>query len=331
MIDRRTFLAGAGAVLLAAPLGVEAQQAGKVWRLGVLFPAEPASLTDPNIGAFRQGLRDLGYVEGQNVVIEYRYAHGKVEHYAELVAQLVRLNVDVMVVGSGPATLAAKGTTQTIPIVGVSMGGDPVGTGLVASLARPGGNVTGVSGLLGGGFVGKWVQLLKEAAPRITRVWALRDARNPVSVKFLPDLQAAAEALGLKLQVFAVRELRELDGAFAAMSEERDSGLVIFGEALFFPHRSHIPDLVAKYRLPAIYEFRAFVDVGGLMSYGYSLPVLWRRAAIYVDKILKGAKPADLPVEQPTKFDLVINLKTAKALGLTIPPSLLGRADELIR
>jgi putative ABC transport system substrate-binding protein len=291
-MNRRAFLCGLTGTL-AVPFAAGAQPAGKVWRIGVLVPAEPASPTDPNIGAFRQGLRDLGYAEGQNIVVEYRYAHGKTELYPELVAQLVRLNVDVMVVGSGPATLAANG-------------------------------------LLGSGFVGKWVELLKETAPRTTRVCALRDARNPVSERFLPNLQAAAEALGLKLQVLAVRELRELDSAFAAMSKEGSSGLVVFGEALFFPHRSRIPELVAKYRLPAIYEFRVFVDAGGLMSYGWSLPDLWRRAATYVDKILKGAKPGDLPVEQPTKFELVINLKTAKALGLTIPPSVLLQTNEVI-
>jgi len=329
-VDRRRFLLTSLAGAVAAPLSGEAE-AGKVPRIGVLVPAEPASATDPHIGAFRQGLRDRGYVEGQNVVVEYRYAHGKTELYPKLVAQLLGLNVDVMVVGSGPATLAAKAATQTIPIVGVSMGGDPVANGLVASLARPGGNVTGVSGLLGGGFFGKRVELLKEAAPRITRVWALRDSHNPVNPRFLPDLQAAADALGLTLQVLEVRELRELDSAFAAMSQERGSGLIVSGEALFFPHRSRIPELVAKHKLPAIYEFSVFVGAGGLMSYGYSLPDLWSRAATYVDKILKGAKPADLPVEQPTKFELVINLKTANALGLTIPQSLLVRADEIIR
>jgi ABC-type uncharacterized transport system substrate-binding protein len=317
--------------LVLASVTVGAQQAGKVPRLGVLVPAEPVSPTEPNVGAFRQGLRDLGHVEGRNITVEYRYAHGKTELYPELVAQLVGLNVDVMVVGSGPAALAAKAATQTIPIVGVSMGGDPVANGLVASLARPGGNVTGVSGLLGAGFFGKRVELLKEAAPGITRVWALRDAQNLVNQRFVPDLRAAADALGLTLQVFEVRELRELGSAFAAMSKERGSGLIVSGEALFFPHRSHIPELAAKYKLPASYEFRVFVEAGGLMSYGYSLSDLWRRAAIYVDKILKGAQPSDLPVEQPTKFELLINMRTAKALGLTIPQSILVRADEIIQ
>ena len=229
-----------GGSILAAPLAVAAQQTRKVPRIGVLVPAEPESLKEPNIAAFRRTLRDLSYVDGQNVAVEYRWAHGKAELYPELVTLLVGLNVDVLVVGSGPATLATKRATQTIPIVGVSMGGDPVGAGLVASLARPGGNVTGVSGLLGGGFVGKWVELLKEAARRITRVSALRDASNPISGRFLPDLQAAAQALGLKHQAVAVRELGELDGIFAAMSKEMSSGLVVFGEARFFPHRSRL-------------------------------------------------------------------------------------------
>jgi len=255
--------------LVLASVTVGAQQAGKVPRLGVLVPAEPVSPTEPNVGAFRQGLRDLGYVEGRNITVEYRYAHGKTELYPELVAQLVGLNVDIMVVGSEPAALAAKAATQTTP--------------------------------------------------------------NLVNQRFVPDLRAAADALGMTLQVFEVRELRELGSAFAAMSKERGSGLIVSGEALFFPHRSHIPELAAKYKLPASYEFRVFVEAGGLMSYGYSLSDLWRRAAIYVDKILKGAQPSDLPVEQPTKFELLINMRTAKALGLTIPQSILVRADEIIQ
>src|SRR5215472_14802802 len=251
-MDRRAFVAMVGGSILAAPLAVAAQQTQKVPRIGVLVPAEPESPKEPNIAAFRRALRDLGYVNGQNVAVEYQWAHGKAEMYPELVAQLVGLNVDVIVVGSGPATLATKRATQTIPIVGVSMGGDPVANGLVASLARPGGNITGVSGLVGGGFFGKRVELLKEAAPQITRVWALRDSHSPITPRFLPDLRAAADALGLKLQVFEVRELGELDSAFAAMSKERSSGLIVSGEALFFPHRSRIPELVAKHKLPAI-------------------------------------------------------------------------------
>jgi putative ABC transport system substrate-binding protein len=328
-VNRRAFIGTLAGGLLTAPLAAEAQQAGKVARIGVLVPAEPASPTEPHVAGFRQGLRDLGYVEGLNVAVEYRYAHGKDDLYASLAAELVRLKVDVMVVGSSVPTQAAKNATQTIPIVMVGPG-DPVGYGLVASIARPGGNVTGVSSLTGGELFRKWVELLKEAAPSISRVAFLRYAHNPLTAVFVKDLQTATEALGLKPQVLEVRELHELDSLLAATSKERGVSLIVMAEPLFFPHRSHITELAAKYRLPAIYQFRVFADAGGLMSYGPSVPDLWRRAATYVDKILKGAKPADLPIEQPTKFELVINLKTAKALGLTIPPSLLQRADQVI-
>ena len=324
-------LATAVALLLLTAALAAAQPAGKIPRIGVLVPAEPASPTEPNVGAFRQALRDLGYMEGQTVAVEYRYAHGKAELYTELAAQLVRLKVDVMVVGAGTPTLAAKNATQTIPIVGVGMAADPVGTGVVASLARPGGNVTGLSFVTGRGFIGKLVELLKEAAPKISHIGFLRDAgaRNPMHALHLIDLQTATQALGLKLQGLAVHGLPEVDSVLAALSKERGGALIVTAEPLFFSHRSQIIEIAAKHRLPAIYNSRAFVDAGGLMSYGPSLPDLWRRAAIYVDKILKGAKPGDLPVEQPTKFELVINLKTAKALGLTIPPSLLMRADQV--
>jgi putative ABC transport system substrate-binding protein len=226
--------------------------------------------------------------------------------------------------------LAAKEATQTIPVVFVAGGGDPVGIGLVASLAQPGGNVTGLSMQLGEGFVGKLVELLKEAAPRISRIGYFRDT-SPNHPQLIKDLQTAARTLGLKTEIFDIHEVSELNGLLATMSREPGASFIVVGQALLFPHRSHITDFAEKYRLPAIYSFRVFVDSGGLMSYGPNLPDLWRRAAIFVDKILKGAKPADLPVEQPTKFELVINLKTAKALGLTIPQSLLVRADELIQ
>jgi putative ABC transport system substrate-binding protein len=274
--------------------------------------------------AFRQGLRDLGYVEGQNVAVEYRYAHGRIGRYAELVGELVQLKVDVLVAG-GNTSYAARDATKTIPIVSVAAG-DLVGIGLVTSLARPGGNITGLS--IGPGEVGKSVELLKEAAPLISRVGYVRDARSPITVQ--KGLQAATQVLGLKLIDLPVREISELDGVFAAAAKEPGVGLFILGHPLLFPHRSRIPELAAKYHLPAIYQWRVFVDAGGLMSYSANLADLWRRAATYIDKILKGAKPADLPVEQPTKFALVINLKTAKALGLTIPQSLLLRADEVI-
>jgi putative ABC transport system substrate-binding protein len=298
-------------------------------RIGVLLPAEPASPTEPNASAFRQGLRDLGYVEGQNIAIAYRYAHGRTERYAELAHELAQLKVDVLVAG-GNASYAAWDVTRTIPIVSIAAA-DLIGTGLVKSLARPGGNLTGLSLAQNEGISKKWVQLLKEAASRVSRVGLLRDASAPLQPKVLTDTETAAAALGLTFRVLDVRELQELDGVFAGLSKERGYGLIIGGTPLFFPHRSRIHELAIKHGLPAIYAWRVFVDAGGLMSYGASLSDLWRRAATYVDKILKGATPGDLPVEDPTKFELVINLKAAKAIGLTIPQSLLLRADEVIQ
>jgi putative ABC transport system substrate-binding protein len=316
------------ALLVALP-ATEAQQAGKMPRLGVLVPAEPPSPAEPNLAAFRHGLRDLGYVEGQTIAVEYRYAHGVGERFPELVGELVRLPVNVLVVGSGPAALVAKSATQTIPIV-VAGAGDPVGSGLVASLARPGGNITGLSLAFGEGFSGKWLELLTEVSPQVSRVGYLYHPAS-TSRAYIRDLQIAAQALGVTLQLLEVRELTQVDSAFAAMSQEGGGALIVMGEPLFFPHRSRLPELAAAHRLPVIYTFRVFVEAGGLMSYGVSLPDIWRRAATYVDKILKGAKPADLPVEQPIKFELVINFKTAQALGITIPPSLLILADEVIQ
>ncbi len=325
-MDRRTFISGITFALLAALLAAEAQPAGRMPRIGVLLPAEPASPTEPNASAFRQGLRDLGYIEDQNITIEYRYAHGKIERHAELVGELVQLRVDVLVAG-GNSSYAARDATKTIPIVSVAAG-DLVGIGLVTSLARPGGNITGLSINLG--EAGKGADLLKEAVPKIARVGYVRDAHSPITAASVNDLQASTQALSLKLIDLPVREISELDGVFAAAAKEPGVGLIIVGHPLFFPHRSRVPELAAKHHLPAIYQWRVFVDAGGLMSYGANLADLWRRAATYVDKILKGAKPLDLPVEQPTKFELVINLKTAKALRLTIPPSLLQRADQVI-
>jgi len=336
-MDRRAFITGMTGGLLAAPLAAEAQQAERMPRIGIIVPVEPASPTEPNVAAFRQGMRSLGYVEGQNIAIDYRYAHGKEELYPELASELVHLKVDVMVVGSWQPVLAAKKVTQTIPIIGVGMGTDPVQSGLVASLGRPGGNVTGSSWVTGGQFAGKWVELLKEAAPRIVRVGYLLDSRvrpgpgSPDSrAPSLEAARAAADAAGLIFQVFEVREPVDVDKHLAKLNNDRRSALIVIGSLYFMARASDIVDLAAKHRLPAIYSLRVFMDAGGLMSYGPSLADLWGRAAIYVDKVLKGAKPADLPVEQPTKFELVINLKTAKALGLTIPPSLLQRADQVI-
>jgi putative tryptophan/tyrosine transport system substrate-binding protein len=328
---RRIGLAVVLAVSVLSPLAAGTQQTAKVPRIGVLVPAEPESPNEPNVATFRRGLRDLGYIDGQNIAVEYRWAHGQAARYSTLAAELVRLDLNLIVIGSGVALLAAKNVTQTLPVVGVGMGGDPVATGLVVSLARPGGNITGVTGIIDSGFVAKWAELLKEAAPRISRVGYLYDASNPVSRRRLPDLQIATRALSLKLLDLPVHDANRIDSVLTAVSsKEGGDGLIVFPEASFFPQRSRICEFAAKKRLPAIYGFRLFADAGGLMSYSYSLPELWQRAATYVDKILKGAKPADLPVEQPTKFELVINLKTAKALGLTIPQTLLQRADQVI-
>ncbi len=337
-MERRTFLEVIAGGLLAAPLAAEGQQAGKVPRIGVLVPVEPESQTEPNIAAFRQGLHDLGYVEGENIAVEYRYAHGQTELYAKLASDLVHRKVDIMIVGSTVPTLDAMRATQTIPIVGVGMGSDPVRLGIVKSLARPGGNVTGTSWLTGAEFAGKWVELLKEAAPPIVRVGFLMDARTR-SAPNMPDIRAdpleaaraAAHAASLTFQILEIRELREAESDLTKLNKDRRGSLIVLGSLFFMAHASDIVNLAAKHRLPAIYALRVFMDAGGLMSYGPSLADLWRRTATYADKILKGAKPADLPVEQPTKFELVINMKTAKALGLTIPPSVLLRADEVIQ
>jgi putative ABC transport system substrate-binding protein len=315
---------------LMTPPEAKARQAAKIPRIGGGVPAEP-SLNDPNIAAFRRALHDLGYVEGQTIAIEWRLGHGKVERFSELIAELVGLKVDVMVVGSGIAALAAKNATTTIPIIGLV--GDAVSSGLVASLARPGGNVTGFSFASGEGISGKRVELLKEAIPEVSRMAVLRDPTisplmSPIALK---DMQVAAQALGLTLQPFEVRDPNQFDSAFAAMTTEHAQALITDDSAFFIAYHRRIVDLAATHRLPAIYTSRRFVEAGGLMSYGVSIADLWRRAATYVDKILKGAKPADLPVQLPMKFELVINLKTAQELGLTIPPTLLFQADEVIR
>jgi putative ABC transport system substrate-binding protein len=320
------------AVLLAVlcvPLAAEARLR-KVARIGVLVPAEPESPTESNVAAFRQALRELGYIDGQTIAVEYRYARGRADLYSQLVAELIGLHVDVMVIGSVAPAVAAKKATQTIPIVGVAMGSDPVRFGLAASLARPGGNVTGSAWVTGDAFRGKWLERLKEADPGISRVGYLRDPSNPARILNIKETQAAATALGLKFQDLPVSELRDLEGTFARFSSERGGALFVPGDLLFMANASQITRLATIHRLPAIYGLRAFIDAGSLMMYGPSLADLWRRAAIYVDKILKGAKPADLPIEQPTKFELIINLKTAKALGLTIPQSLMLRADQMI-
>ncbi len=315
--------------LLAAPLAADAQQAGKVPRIGFLGVTSPSDRPS-HLDAFRQRLRELGWVEGQNIVIDYRYAEGRVDRLPDLAAELVRLKVDLIVASAGTqAATAAKNATETIPIVMIYVR-DPVGTGLIASLARPGGNVTGVSGSAGLELFAKQLELLKETVPKIRRVAILSNPDNAYHQLAIREVNVAARSLGVQLQLLEARGPNEFDGAFAAMAKERVGALLVLSDAIFGSHRTRLADLAARSRLPAAYGVRESVEAGGLMSYGPSFLDLFRRSAAYVDKILKGAKPADLPVEQPTKFELVINLKTAKALGLTIPPSLLQRADKVI-
>ncbi len=309
------------------PLAADAQPAGKVWRIGWLIPGDPARL--PHLEGFRQGLRDLGYVEGQNLVIDLRAAEGRYERLPRLAAELVSLKPDVVVAWNSPGAAAAKDATRTIPIVIVAVG-DPVGTGLVGSLARPGGNITGVS-LLNTELTAKGLQLLKEALPKVSRVAFLWNSLNPQSALILKETQSAAAALGVTLQPLDVRGPEDLQSALAATTRERAGALVVVPDQMFFSDRRSIISFAGANRLPTMYFAREFVEAGGLMSYGPNLYENYRRAATYVDKILKGARPGDLPVEQPTKFELVINLKTGKALGLRIPQSLLLRADHVIQ
>jgi len=324
-MHRRSLLAGLMSIVVT-PVAVEAQPAGKVPRVGMLMPVSPAAASY-NIEAFRRGLAERGYSEGQNIALESRFADGRVEPLADLAAELVRLNVDVIVTWGTPAAHAAKRATQTIPIVMAAVA-EPVATGLVASLARPGGNITGVS------FPsrnGKNVQLLKEIVPQVSKVALLWNPDNQVHPVVLREMQRAAGIMAVQLQPLAVRDPREFDAAFAAMMRERADAVIVLNELMFLAHRTRIVDLVAKSRLPATYDRREWAEAGGLMSYGPSFRDSFRRAAAYVDKILKGTKPSDLPVEQPTRFELVINLKTAKTLSLTIPPALLLRADQVIQ
>jgi putative ABC transport system substrate-binding protein len=329
-MKRRTFMAMLTGGLLAAPLTADAQQTGKVARIGYLGPSSPSS-SSSYVDAFRQGLRELGWVEGQNIVIEYRFAEGRLERLPDLAAELVRLKVDIIVASPTPGVAAAKNATETIPIVMLSGSADPVGLGFIASLARPGGNVTGLSYSVGPEIFSKGLELLKETVPKIRRVAILSNPASPVQPLIIREVNAAARSMGVQLQLLEARGPNEFDGAFAAMAKERVGALLVVADSIFLLHRTRLADLAARSRLPAAYGVREHVEAGGLMSYGPSLRDVFRRGATYVDKILKGAKPGDLPVEQPTKFELVLNLKTAKALGLTIPDSLLRRADEVIQ
>jgi putative tryptophan/tyrosine transport system substrate-binding protein len=315
-------------VLLALGVIAEAQQPKKIPRIGYLGAASPST----NAGrreAFQQGLRELGYVDGKNIVIEWRSAEGKLDRLPALAAELVRLKVDVIVTGGGSGTRSAKEATKTIPIV-MAQVPDPVGDGFVASLARPGGNITGLSAL-GPELSGKRLELLKETVPKLSRMAVLGTSTPPGNAQQLREVELAAEALKVKLQFLAVLDAKDIETAFRAASNGHAEGVLVLSASIFVSRRTQVLDLAQKSRLPAIYYSPEFVEAGGLMSYGVNDTDLYRRAATYVDKILKGAKPADLPVEQPTKFEFVINLKTAKQIGLTIPPNVLARANKVIR
>ena len=315
-------------ISVLATLSVQAQESIPRTRIGFLG-AESASTNQHFLDAFRQGLRDQGYVDGQNITLEARWAEGRSERFPELAGKLIRLKPRVILTVSLPAARAAKSATSTVPIVFI--GGDPVGSGLVPSLARPGGNLTGLSISLGEEFSAKWLELLKEAVPKISRVAILGNPTNPANGAYFTVLSGAAKKLGVHLQSQEVRDPGGFESAFASMRAERSQALVVVVDPLTVTYRERIVELAAKNRLPAMYGFREFADTGGLMAYGANIADLCRRAASYVDKILKGANPGDLPVEQPTKFEFVVNAKTAWTLGLTIPQSVLVRANELIQ
>ena len=332
-MNRRDFLVAVVALLAlvvaAAPLAAEAQQAGKVYRIGYLSAPSRASV-EQVLQAFLRKLRELGWVEGHNLIIEYRWAEGNVERLPDLAAELVRRNVDVIVAPAGSAALAAKNATSSIPIVMI-FPSDPVEMGLVASLSRPGGNVIGTTFTPGPEIFGKQLQILKEAVPHASRVAVLS---NPADASFalqVREVEATARSLGIRLQHVEARGPEEFESAFAAMARERADALLVNGTSTFLAHRVRLAELAVKGRLPTMHSFRESVEAGGLMAYAVNMADFVGRAAVYVDKILKGAKPADLPVEQPTKFELVINLKAAKALGISVPQSLLLRADEVIQ
>jgi putative ABC transport system substrate-binding protein len=316
-------------LLCWAPCTPDAQPAAHVHRIGLLSTGSSLA-PRPNIEAFQQGLRDLGYVEGQNIIIEYRYDEGKAERLPDLAVELVRLHVDVIVAASTTATRAAKQATSTIPIIMTGIGVDPVEAGLVASMAQPGGNVTGVAAF-GAELWGKRLELFKEAVPRLSRLAVLWNPANPGNALCVKDIQAWALAMGVQLQSLEVRDANAFEPAFAAIAKETPDALVTCPDSLTSAHARPIADFAVRNRLPTLTAFRAYVQAGGLMSYGRSLLDQFRRAAYYVEKILKGTKPADLPVERPMQFELVINLKTAQALGLTLPPTLLFQATEVIQ
>ena len=329
MIDRRTFIGTIAGSIFAASHPAEAQPAGKVYRIGLLDFSEPDPARQAWWMAFRQGMRELGYVEGQNVAFESRWGRGDDDRMPKLAAELVGLKVDLIVTSGGTAARAAKRATATIPIV-MATGSDPVAVGLVASLRQPGGNITGLTSI-NSELTAKRLELLKNLAPRASRVAILWDETDSGSRLGEQEAEAVAKATSLTIHSVPVKNTAGLEGAFATVVRGRAEALMVVSTSRLFSSRKRIADLALKHRLPTVVGFREFVEAGALASYGTDYPDLHRRAATFVDKILKGAKPGDLPIEQPTKFELVINLKTAKALGLTVPPSLLGRADQVIQ
>jgi putative ABC transport system substrate-binding protein len=326
MIDRRAFISGLAGAAVLSPVAASAQRPAKARRIGVLMTTSPVAAAHI-VAAFADGLKQLGHVDGKNVVIEYRWAEGRRERFAEMAADLVRQQVDVIVASSQAPALAAKRATTTIPIVMVNAT-DPVEAGLVASLARPGGNVTGLSQQLTPEIRAKQLQLLKETLPRLARVAVLQSPSTTVGLR---EYEAAGQVLEVRVQFVEVRGRDDLGRAFTAMVRDRVDALLVPGDTFLFTERQRVVELAREHRLPGIYSLREYTEAGGLMSYSARLTEQFRRAAVYVDKILRGASPATLPVESPIHYELVINLKTAKTLGLTIPPALLVRADEVIQ
>ena len=313
--------------VLITPSATQAQQIGHVPRVGYLGTSS-ASLEPELVRAFREGLRDHGYVEGQNLLIEYRWAEGNDQRFPDLAADLVKLKVDIILTAGTPAALAAKRATQTIPII-MAVAGDPVGTGLVSSLARPGGNLTGLTAMVPD-LEGKRLEMLREVFPKLAKLVVLLNSANSLTAIQWEQTKISAKALGIQLQPIEVQRRDDFKNAFARVARQRPDAITMVADRFLLAHRTQIVDFVAKTRLPAMYPYREFVVAGGLMSYAPSYEDLFRRSATYVDKILRGAKPGDLPVEQPTKFELILNLRAAKAIGLKIPPSLLQRADQII-
>jgi putative tryptophan/tyrosine transport system substrate-binding protein len=324
-MKRREFITLVGGTVIAWPLAARAQQSEKIWRVGIL-ETTTAERNATNLFALKQALLDLGYVEGRNLAMEYRSADGRAERFEELAAELVRLNIEVILARGTPAILAAKKASGTIPVV-MTASANPFT--FVTSLARPGGNVTGLSSLSSDLYT-KRVELIKETVPALTRMGVITNLTNPNAPRNVSEVEKAARSLSIELHKFDLRTPDDIPLAFEMASRQRVDAVIVFIETVTQANAAFITQLAAKQRLPAIYAAREFVETGGLMSYGVSYPDLYRRAAIYVDKIFKGAKPADLPIEQPTKFELIINLKAAKMLGLEIPPALLARADEVI-